>query len=160
MSNVPTSVAPHDSLRPLLVQPVAAPPLPHFRPAPVAVEAVCLTHRPDIGIPQEEWRALVGSRVNALIIGRDELVTRLWTSMWPALAKPVCWTRCGGLRFPKQAVPTLVLERVDQLSRDEQQRLLEELEGEAAATRVLATAKEPFFSLVERGAFLETLYIV
>jgi len=156
-TNLPASIASREPL-PALIQIAAVPPLPRFRPAPVAAEALCLMHRPDIGVPQEEWRAMVGSRANALIIGGDDLVARLWTSLWPALAKPVCWTRSGALRLPRQAVPTLVLERTNELSQAEQQRLIEELDGEARGTRVLATASSSFFALVGQGAFLETLY--
>jgi hypothetical protein len=134
------------------------PPLPLFRPPSVDAVAVCLSYHPDIGISQDEWRRFVEGRANALIIGRQDLLARLWTSVWPALAKPVFWTRSGSLRLPPQAVPTLVLEHVDELGTAEQLRLLEGLEGEAGATRVLATTKRPLAPQVAQGAFLEPLY--
>jgi hypothetical protein len=134
------------------------PSLPLFRPPSLDAVAVCLSYHPDIGISPEQWRAFVESRANALIIGRPDLVVRLWTSVWPALTKPVFWTRSGSLRLPPQPVPTLVLECADELGISEQLRLLEGLDGEAGRTRVLATTKRLIEPQVAQGTFLEPLY--
>jgi hypothetical protein len=118
-----------------------------------------LARRPaDIGISADEWRALVTVSANALIVGSEELQARLWTAVWPTLKKPVCWTDGKDFWLPSEPVPTLILQEVERLNHLQQAHLLDWLHVEKNDTRVLTTTRLPFYSVVECGKFLASLY--
>ena len=52
----------------------------------------------------------------------------------------------------------MILQEVDVLSRDDQQRLLSWMRNGLGKMQVVSTTQQPLFRLVEHGAFLDTLY--
>ena len=129
------------------------------RPQLSQVVRASLACRPlEAGISGHEWYAFVASRANALLVGPADVTARVWTFVWPALPKPVCWADHVRFWLPLEGVPTLIVQHADELTDGDQMRLLRWLEGEGQSTRVLATARYPVFPLVEQGTFAEALY--
>ena len=65
--------------------------------------AAILAHRPDdVGISAPDWSALLASDANAVVVGADPAIVRLWTAVWSTLRKPVCWVESGRLWLPPQ----------------------------------------------------------
>ena len=71
---------------------------------------------------------------------------------------PSTGSKPGGCFYRGVQAGTLILQGADALSACDQQQLLEWLEGDARATRILTTTHRPLFPLVESGNFLEALY--
>jgi hypothetical protein len=119
---------------------------------------VCALGPLEAGISGNEWYAFVASQANALLVGPADVMALVWTFVWPALPKPVCWA--DHLRFwlPPEGVPTLIVQGADELIESDQMGLLDWLQNEGQSTRVLATARHPVFPLVEQGTFAEALY--
>jgi hypothetical protein len=130
------------------------------RPSPLLNSpAAILDHRPgDVGISASEWSALLASDANAVVVGADPAIVRLWTAVWSTLLKPVCWVESGRLWLPPQLAGTLVLRNVNDLVRQDQVRLLDWLSQDDRSVRVLASTPRPLFPDVEAGAFLDWLY--
>jgi Sigma-54 interaction domain len=121
--------------------------------------AAILAHRPDdVGISASDWSALLASDANAVVVGADPAIVRLWTAVWSTLRKPVCWVESGRLWLPPQLAGTLVLRNVNDLVRQDQVRLLDWLGQDGRSIRVLASTPRPLFPDVEAGAFLDRLY--
>ena len=110
-----------------------------------------------LAIQAGDWNTFVGSRANAIVVGTEEAALGVWTAVWPSLQKPIHWVEAERLSLPRRSAGTLILQGADALSACEQQ-LLEWLEGDARATRILTTTRRPLFPLVESGNFLEALY--
>jgi hypothetical protein len=111
-----------------------------------------------LAIQAGDWNSFVGSRANAIVVGTEEAALGVWTVVWPSLQKPIHWVEAGRLFLPRRPAGTLILQGADALSACDQQQLLEWLEGDARATRILTTTNRPLFPLVESGNFLEGLY--
>jgi hypothetical protein len=149
--------------RPTLVPGVksVAPPIWRARPAvgrpksPAAIKAHCPG---DVGISAPDWSALLASDANAVVVGADPAIVRLWTAVWSTLHKPVCWVESGRLWLPPQLAGTLVLRNVNDLVRHDQARLLDWLSQDGRSVRVLASTPRSLFPDVEAGAFLDSLY--
>jgi Sigma-54 interaction domain len=112
----------------------------------------------DVGISVPDWSALLASDANAVVVGADSAIVRLWTSVWSRLRKPVCWVESGRLWLPPQLAGTLVLRNVSDLIQQDQVRLLDWLSEDGRSIRVLASTPRPLFPDVEAGAFLDRLY--
>jgi Sigma-54 interaction domain len=111
-----------------------------------------------LAIQAGDWNTFVGSRANAIVVGTEEAALGVWTAVWPSLQKPIHWVEAERLSLPRRSAGTLILQGADDLSACDQQQLLEWLEGDARATRILTTTRRPLFPLVESGQFLEALY--
>jgi hypothetical protein len=111
-----------------------------------------------LAIQAGDWNTFVGSRANAIVVGTEEAALGVWTAVWPSLQKPIHWVEAERLSLPRRSAGTLILQGADALSACDQQQLLEWLEGNARATRILTTTHRPLFPLVESGNFLEALY--
>jgi Sigma-54 interaction domain len=121
--------------------------------------AAILAHRPDdVGISASDWSALLASDANAVVVGADPAIVRLWTAVWSTLRKPVCWVESGRLWLPPQLAGTLVLRNVNDLVRQDQVRLLDWLGQDGRSIRVLASTPRPLFPDVEAAVFLDRLY--
>ena len=129
--------------------------LPHT--APPAIVATSPAHALSAG-PAEDWSVLTATRANALVIGDERAILRLWTRLWPALQKPVAWSEAGKLALPPQESGTLILQRVDLLNADDQRRVADWVAEHGQSVRLLATSARAISSDVERGTFLDDLY--
>jgi hypothetical protein len=110
-------------------------------------------------IPISDWQTLVDTRANTVVVGQEEDALLVWTAVWPSLEKPIHWVDAEHLELPRRRpAGTLILQGADGLTSAGQQTLLDWLEHDARATRVLTTASRPLFPLVESGTFLEALY--
>jgi hypothetical protein len=100
------------------------------------------------------------SRVNVLVVGSDDEVAKLITSLWPCFGTPVVARRRGEpLRLSPTLPPvrTAVVYDVDTLTGDEQ-RALNEWMTETNGARVVSTASESLLPMVNAGAFNDALY--
>jgi Sigma-54 interaction domain len=128
-------------------------------PPPSNSPTAILAHMPsDVGISVPDWCALLASDANAVVVGADSAIVRLWTSVWSTLRKPVCWVESGRLWLPPQLAGTLVLRNVSDLIQQDQVRLLDWLNEDGRSIRVLASTPRPLFPDVETGVFLDRLY--
>jgi hypothetical protein len=111
-----------------------------------------------VAIQPGDWNAFVGSRANAVVVGTAEAALGVWTAVWPSLHKPIHWVDAGRLALPRRPAGTLILQGAGGLSACDQRQLLEWLDGDGHAARILTTTDRPLFPLVESGSFLEALY--
>jgi hypothetical protein len=111
-----------------------------------------------LGIPHSDWETFLTTRANTVVVGNEDAALGLWTAVWPTLQKPIYWVDADRLSLPRQSTGTLMLQGAHTLSESAQQQLFEWLEHDAQATRVLTTAAQPLFPLVESGRFLDALY--
>lgn len=106
----------------------------------------------------EDWRGLLSTFPNALLIGPSEAAARIIEALLPQLQPPVC--RCTGtaLALPQHTRGTLIIEDVAALSMAEQERLLGWLLEPDRLTQVVATSASAVFPRVVNGVFLDVLY--
>jgi hypothetical protein len=100
------------------------------------------------------------TRTNLLVVGDDDVVARLITSLWPSLATPISVRRRGeGLRLWPMSPPvaTIVVYDVDTLTRDEQHALYDWMAGNGR-TQVVSTASKSLQPMLQAGAFNGGLY--
>ena len=116
-----------------------------------------LLGRPDTGY-ETEWRSLRRHQCNLLIEGPEEVTEAVLLLLKPHLKEPILWKRRGApLEFPAAKGDTLILQDVGTLRTDEQQRVLEWLDGTREPT-VVSTTTIPLFPLVTHGFFDPALY--
>lgn len=107
---------------------------------------------------QHLWRS---TRVNLFVIGADDMVAPLVTSLWPYLATPVVVRRLGEpLRLSPswRLIGTVVVYDVDTLTREEQHALNDWVCGGKGHRRVVSTAAQSLLPMVEAGLFDDALY--
>ncbi len=100
------------------------------------------------------------SSTNLLVVGDDDVVARLITSLWPSLATPIVVRHRGErLRLSPMSPPvgTIVVYDVDTLTRHEQHALYDWTAGNGR-TQVVSTASKSLMPLLAAGAFNEGLY--
>lgn len=97
--------------------------------------------------------------VNVLIVGTDTQCESVITAVWSTLRAPVMtWHRPASLAsIHRTGLNTLLVRRVDELGRDEQDALLDWLE-DPIPVRVVSTSSVSLLKRVERGQFLPALY--
>ena len=101
----------------------------------------------------------VFSRANLLVIGADDVVGELVTSVWPSLAAPVCVRRRGEpLHLAPASIGTIVVHDVDTLSPPEQRALYQWINGATGRPRIVSTASQSLLPVLEAGAFDQDLY--
>ena len=100
------------------------------------------------------------TRTNLLVVGDDDVVARLITSLWPSLAPPI-FIRQRGERLrlspTSPAVATIIVHDVDTLTRHEQRALYDWIAGNGR-TQVVSTASKSLQPMLQAGAFHEGLY--
>ena len=98
--------------------------------------------------------------VNLFVVGPLDEVAKLVASLWPGLATPIVFRRRGEpLRLPTSPqAGTFVIYGVETLTREEQDALHRWLRSGNGRARVVSSASEPLFPLVESGAFNDGLY--
>jgi hypothetical protein len=100
------------------------------------------------------------TRTNLLVVGDDDVVASLITSLWPSLAPPI-FVRQRGERFQLSPTSppagTIVVRDVDTLTRHEQDALYHWMAGNSR-TRVVSTASKFLQPMLQAGAFSEGLY--
>jgi transposase len=106
----------------------------------------------------DEWRGLLDTRPNTLLIGPADATGRVIDALLPRLQAPVCRCDAAGLSLPATSSGTLIVDDVTALSGRDQQRLLDWLIETGPATQVVTTASSALFPRVEDGAFLDVLY--
>ena len=101
------------------------------------------------------------TRVNLFLVGADDVVAKLVTSLWPYLVTPVVVRHRGEplrLSATSRPVGTIVVYDVDSLTADEQQALNLWVCAGSGRARVVSTASASPLPMVEAGAFNDALY--
>lgn len=100
------------------------------------------------------------TRVNVFVVGADDAVAKLVTSLWQSLARPIVVRHRGEpLRLPAyQPAGTIVVYNVDSLTPEEQCALNQWVCAGNGRTRVVSTAGASLLPMVEAGAFDDALY--
>ena len=99
--------------------------------------------------------------VNLFVVGAEDQVAKLITSLWPCLATPIAVRDRGEpLRLAPTSPPvgTMVIYDVDTLTRLEQHALKQWLRVENPGARIVSSASAPLWPMVEAGAFNDGLY--
>ena len=100
------------------------------------------------------------TRANLFLVGDDEVVVPVVTSLWPSFATPIVVRNRGEslqLSPTSQPVGTVVVCDVDTLTGHEQRALNNWMAGNGR-TQVVSTASRFLQPLLEAGAFDEGLY--
>lgn len=98
-------------------------------------------------------------RPNVLIVGEGETIEAALDGMRPHLAEPIAhWSPWTSAEWPGEPFRTLIVTGVDEMSLEQQHRLMLFNDGANGDVQVISTAKAPLFDFVERNAFLERLY--
>ena len=114
--------------------------------APLLAFSICST---------VEWRS---PRHNVLLEGSEPSTLAVLQLLEPHLPEPVIRKGRGSpLQLPDGDVGALILEGVNDLSGDEQARLLAWIDGRCQ-TQIVSTTACPLFTCVARGIFDASLY--
>jgi len=100
------------------------------------------------------------TRANLFLVGDDDVVVPVVTSLWQSLARPIVVRNrgeCLQLSPASQPVGTVVVCDVDTLTRHEQRALYDWMAGHGR-TQVVSTASTFLQPLLEAGAFDKGLY--
>jgi Sigma-54 interaction domain len=119
---------------------------------------------------REEWRLareahkdlqVAGMpRTNLLLVGSPGAVRIVMEMLWLDLREPILTWRPGqplDLPTPGRA-STLVLHDVNELTADEQRRMLDWLDQTGSRIRVVSTSRTSLWPLLKAGAFEDALY--
>jgi len=101
------------------------------------------------------------TRLNLLVMGADDVVTRFLTSLWPHFLTPrVVHRRGQALRLMPayRPVGTILVYDVDTLTHREQRALYRWLMVGNGRTRIVSTTTQSLRPLLETGAFNDDLY--
>ena len=122
--------------------------MPYFTDAPVKQHAL-----------EDTLAILRRLRPNVLIVGESDAVERALEGIRPHLAAPIAyWSPCSCLAWPDEPFRTLVVNGVDAMSLEQQQRLILLNDDAGGGVQVISIAEEPLFDAVERDAFVSRLY--
>jgi hypothetical protein len=107
---------------------------------------------------QLEWTAMRLTLANTLLIASASTADQLVDHAKTFLPAPIHECNCAeGLSLPAD-VNAVILRHVDALASEDQSVLLRWLVLHASAVQLLSVCEQPLFPLVERAAFLESLY--
>ena len=112
------------------------------------------------GLPPSDLDLARLTRVNLFLVGDDDVVVPVVTSLWPFLATPIVVRNRGErlrLSSTSEPVGTVVVCDVDTLTGHEQRALHNWMAGNGR-TQVVSTASKFLQPLLEAGAFHEGLY--
>jgi Sigma-54 interaction domain len=127
--------------------------------APLSSATVPLTHMlPPGALDLVEWDLILQTGSNALLQGPPPALTKALSALEPHLPAPHCTALGPRWSQPSAEIGTLFLEHVDECSIEQQHLLLDWLDRAAQSVQVITTTERPLFDLVERGAFLSSLY--
>jgi sigma-54-interacting transcriptional regulator len=102
-----------------------------------------------------EWRS---PQHNVLLEGSEMSTAAVLRVLAPHLRPPVTWIRSGApFDLPYGDVGALILQDVDALCAEEQERLLSWIDARPAI-QIVSTTAESLFALVARGRFDAALY--
>ncbi len=108
---------------------------------------------------QDDWHLLYTGHQNVLIEGAVASTTAVVSLLLPHLREPIARRHpATPLDLPDNESGTLMLEDAATLSPAEQKRLLAWIHGAGSLARIVATARHPLFTNVERGLFDAALY--
>lgn len=144
---------------------VADPPSPESRvrqpAAPRASASPSIAQSPAAESPTSDVALAVFSRANLLIIGADDGVAELVTSVWRSLATPVCVRRRGEpLRLSPTSgeFGTVLVHDVDTLTPGEQRALYRWINGADGRPQIVSTASQSLVPILAAGTFDQDLY--
>ena len=112
------------------------------------------------GSPPDDLDLARFTRANLFLVGDDDVVIPVVTSLWQSLAAPIVVRNRGErlqLSPTSQPVGTVVLCDVDTLTGDEQLALYDWIAGNGHA-QVVSTSSKFLQPLLEAGTFNEGLY--
>src|SRR5262245_16023675 len=113
-----------------------------------------------LSVDPSNWRLFTTTDAHALLIGDGLAVWRVLTSVWSTLRKPRFWceSRRLALTLPIYRAGTLILQNVNELEIQNQERLLEWHNQVDRRLRIIATAPDKLELLVQNGVFIRPLY--
>jgi hypothetical protein len=108
----------------------------------------------------KELQLVAMARTNLLLIGTAGAIRIVLGMLWLDLREPVLRWRPGQrLELPPPGrAATLVLQDINELTRDDQHGVLRWLDETAGRVRVVSTTPVPLWPRVTEGAFSDVLY--
>lgn len=108
---------------------------------------------------ETEWQILMERQCNVLLEGNAAATEAALGALQPYIGDPVLWHRPPApLDRPAADTRALFLVDADQLSVEDQRRLLEWTGARGWRMQIITTASTPLFALVIAGLFDPTLY--
>lgn len=107
----------------------------------------------------QDLAILRATHAHALLVGPAVAVAAALATLRPGLRQPVvAWTPASTPEPPVLTTGTLIVRNLADLERDQQRRLLDWVDHGHHGVQVISTSNGHMWSLVERGAFLTSLY--
>ena len=107
----------------------------------------------------DDWSMLQGRHPNVLVTGPREATDAFIRVITPSLRHPIHRLSCRTPLDLPAARGTILLEDVDALSREQQERLTFWLDiAQSAASQTIALTTMPLYGRVQSGEFLDALY--
>ncbi len=98
-------------------------------------------------------------RPNLLLCGPSAALDTTLATLRPSFQQPVYhWTSHGRESLPHEVAGTLIFEHASSAPGHQQRLLLAWLRKRKSRVQVISTTEEPLFALVQRGAFLDSLF--
>ena len=109
--------------------------------------------------PDVELQRVLMTRLNVLLVGDDAVAELCLESIRPALIGPVVTHRPSRhLNLWAMPARTVILQRIDNLTLQDQHNLNNWMHLTKGVTQVISTSASSVLPLVDRGAFLRMLY--
>ena len=106
-----------------------------------------------------DLEAIKSVRPNLLLCGPAGVLRTTLDTLRPSFQQPVYnWTGHAHASLPHEFAGTLIFEYASSAPGEQQQLLLAWLGQRAPRVQVISTTVEPLFALVQRGAFLDSLF--
>ena len=106
-----------------------------------------------------DLEAIKSVRPNLLLCGPAGVLRTTLDTLRPAFQQPVYnWTGNAHASLPHEFAGTLIFEYASSAPGEQQRLLLAWLGQRRPRVQVISTTVEPLFSLVQRGAFLDSLF--
>jgi hypothetical protein len=110
-------------------------------------------------VRQAEWAILRSSPINGLIVGAPHLTATAMALLEKSGRQPVVWWDPEQMSdIPEMIAGTLVIDDVEHLDKNQQERLSRWIGVHGSAVRVLALARAPLYDQVADGRFSAALY--
>ena len=107
----------------------------------------------------QDLALLRATHAHALLVGPGAAVDAALATIESGLRHPVvAWTPANTPEPPVLTSGTLIVRNLAELERDQQQRLLHWVDHGHGGVQIISTSGGHMWSLVERGAFLTSLY--
>ena len=113
-------------------------------------------HAAKVPLAADDWKVLLTTRINVLIVGPQAVSDALMSVWLPHLQGPVYWWTAGTQFAPGREAQTVILDDVGQLTTTQQSAALGLIAGRHY--RFISLSRRPLYDLVRERKFADDLY--